>query len=186
MESYMYKAAFLTHNTMQSAPTAKEIKTYLGKSAKLLYGNDQRKSKNTPYSDKLHTIEHSFSHFKNIFTNKKSFVITELYIFDDKINETHFLLKYAPQVLVHFIFDEKTIDEMHTVSWNHGHLTRYLESIDSHSGSLKFFIEKNIGDANFHKLFPSFLKKFETIKLHTQKEIDKLEKKADLLFRSGW
>ena len=183
----MYKAAFLTYNMMQDAPSAKEIKTYLGKSAKLLYGNDQRKSKNTPYPDKLHTIEHAFSHFESIFTDqKKPYVPTELYIFDEKINSTYFFLKYASQVIVHFKFDEKTIDEMHTLSWNHMHLVSYFNSIDQNIGSLKFFTDKNIGDPKFHKAFPSFAKKFDIIKLRTAKEIDKLEKKADLLFRSGW
>ncbi len=182
----MYKAAFLTYDFVQGPPTAKEIKTYLGKSAKLLYGNDQRKSKNTPYPDKLHTIEHAFSHFKSIFTDKKPYVPTELYIFDEKINSTYFFLKYASQLIVHFKFDEKTIDEMHTLSWNHTHLVSYFKSIDKNIGSLKFFTDKNIGDPKFHKAFPSFAEKFDIIKSHTQKEIDKLEKKANLLFCSGW
>ena len=182
----MYKAAFLTYNMTQVAPTAKEIKTYLGKSAKLLYGNDQRKSKNTPYPDKLHLIESAFFHFRDILNNKNGYFRSELYIFDEKINESHFLLKYASQAIVHFKFDDKTIDEMYTLSWNHMHLVSYFKSIDNDIASLKFFTDKNIGDANFHKLFPSFVKKFDTIKSHTQKEIDKLEKKANLLFRSGW
>jgi hypothetical protein len=182
----MYKAVFLTYNLMQGAPTANEIKTYLGKSAKLLYGNDQRKSKNTPYPDKLHLIESAFHQFRDIFSSGKTFIHRELYIFDEQINETHFFIKYAPQVLAHFEFDDKTIDEMKKIAWNHNHLVSYFRSLDNNVGSLDFFIQKNIGDPNFHKLFPSFVKKFDTVKSHTAKEIKKLEKKADLLFRGGW
>ena len=58
-----HKAAFLSFDVNFDYPTSKELKLFLGKSAKLLYGNDKRITKDTPYRDKLHLITHAFAPF---------------------------------------------------------------------------------------------------------------------------
>ena len=182
----MYRATFLSYDFNNPAPTANELKTYLGRSAKLLHGNDQRNSKNTPYTDKLHLINHSFSTFSHLFSPNDRFQQVMLYIFDDRINSTHFFLKYAPQALCHFDLDEQIIDDMNKASWDYGHLTRYLQSIQNDLGSLDFFIQKNIGDNKFHKSFPSHINSSQKFIVKIENEIKKLETKATQLFNSGW
>ena len=182
----MYKAAFLTYDFNKPAPMAKELKAYLRGSAKLLYGNDQRKSKNTPYTDKIHLIGHSFSTFKHLFTPENSYQQSMLYVFDDRINSTHFFLKYTLQALCHFDLDEQVIDEMHKTSWDYGHLTRYQQSVQKDLDFLDFFITNQIGDNKFHKTFPAHVKSSQKFILKIDNEIEKLETKAKLLFKSGW
>lgn len=182
----MYRAAFLSYDYNNPAPTAKELKAYLRGSSKLLYGNDQRKSKNTPFVDKLHLIGHSFSTFQRVFTPENRYQQTMLYIFDDRINSTHFFLKYTSQSLCHFSLDEQVIDEMDKASWDYGHLTRYRESVLRDLNNLDFFITKKIGDTRFHKTFPTHVKSSQKFILKIENEIEKLEKKAKLLFKSGW
>ena len=182
----MYRAAFLSGDYSNPVPTAKELKAYFGSSAKLLYGNDQRKSKNTPFTDKLHLIGHSFSTFQHLIKPDKRFQPSELYIFDDRINSTHFFIKYASYALCHFDLDEQIIDEMHKTSWDYGHLTRYQKSLQSDLSSLQFFITKQIGDNKFHNTFPAYITSSNKFILKIENEIKKLESKANLLFKSGW
>jgi hypothetical protein len=182
----MYRAAFLSGDYSNPVPTAKELKAYLGSSAKLLYGNDQRKSKNTPYTNKLHLIGHSFSSFKHLFKPNENYQPSLLYVFDDRINSTHFYLKYASLTLCHFIIDEQIIDEMNKTSWDYGHLTRYRDSVQSDLDSLNFFITKKVGDNKFHNTFPAHIASSQKFILKIENEIKKLESKANLLFKSGW
>ena len=182
----MYRAAFLTDDFDNPAPNPKELKYYLGKSAKLLHASDQRKTKNTPYADQLHLIIHSFSCFGHLFFPRDGAKSTKLYIFDEKINETHFFLKYATQVVTHFSLDERIIDEMYTVGWGYGHLKRYLRSLESELRTLDFFIKNNIGESQFHKSFPQYVSSSKQFMLGIEKEIQNYEDRANKLFRSGW
>jgi hypothetical protein len=182
----MYRAAFLTYDYNNSAPSAKELKTYLGNSAKLLHGNDLRKSKNTPFPDKLHLINHSFSTFSYLFSPNDRFQQVMLYIFDDRINSTHFFLKYASNALCHFEVDDQIVDDMYETEWDYGHLTRHLKSVQSDLDSLDFFIQKKIGDNKFHKFFPSHISSSQKFIVKIENEIKKLETKATQLFSSGW
>ena len=78
------------------------------------------------------------------------------------------------------------IDEMHKTSWDYGHLTRYRQSIQNDLGVLDFFITKQIGDNKFHKTFPAHVTSLQKFILKIDNEIEKLETKAKLLFKSGW
>jgi hypothetical protein len=182
----MYKAAFLSSDFDNPALTAKELKAYLRGSAKLLIGNDQRKSKNTPYPDKIHLVGHSFSTFRHLFKTNDRFQSSTLYVFDDRINSTHFFLKYTSRAVCHFDLDEQVIDQMNKISWDYGHLTRYRQSLQSDLDSLDFFITKQIGDSKFHKTFPAHVTSSQKFILKIDNEIEKLETKAKLLFKSGW
>ena len=181
----MYKAAFLIIDFLQPEPTAKEIKSYLHNSSKLLYGNDQRKSKNTPYVDKLEIIENCFSKFKHIFSSQQH-THQMLYIFDSEINETHFFLKYAPQVLAHFELDEKIIDEIIKITKDYGQLNSYIYRLQKELQSLDGFVEKNIGSYSFHKSFPAYVNASEKFIMQIDKDVKRLEKKASQIFQSGW
>jgi len=181
----MYKAAFLSSDFDNPAPTAKELKAYLRGSAKLLYGNDQRKSKNTPYLDKIHLVYQSFNSFQRVLKADGTQQLM-LYIFDDRINSTHFFLKYTSQAFCHFDLDEQVIDEMRKTSWDYGRLTSYQQSLQSGLSCLDFFITKQIGDNKFHKTFPAHVKSSQNLILKIDDEMKKLEAKAKLLFKSGW
>ena len=181
-----HRAAILSYDFNNPAPTASELKTYLGTSSKLLFGNDKRKSKNTPYVNRHHLITHSFNSFKHLYSPKDNYQYQMLYIFDDKVNSTHFFLKYASQVLAHFELDDKIIDEMHKVEWDYSHLQRYKGYVESTLDSLDFFVEKDIGGKSFHNAFPAHVNSTQKFISKIDKELEKLEKKANQLFQCGW
>jgi hypothetical protein len=178
----MYKAVMLS----EVFPTAQELKDYLGNSSKLLYGNDKRKSKNTPFADRLHLVSHCYNTFSECITKSDEDAHTMLYIFDDKINDIHFLLKYTPQITARFLLDESIIDDMHKITWHYDSLKRYAGSITHDADKLDFFITNKIGDDKFHKTIPSYKKAVDKFKSQIEKEMSKLEKKAHSLFQSGW
>ena len=100
----MYKAVIMRSNYENPAPTSKEIQDYFRKSGKLLYGNDKRKSKNTPFEGTIHLVMHAFNEFEEVVIGKKTDYsqTNTLYIFDDQINQMHFHLIYAQQAQNYF------------------------------------------------------------------------------------
>jgi hypothetical protein len=184
----MHKAVIINSDYQNPAPTAKEIQAYLHKSSKLLYGNDKRKSINTPYKENIHLVMHSFYQFEEALTGRtRDFGTTRtLYIFDDKVNETHFFLKYVGQIQTHFKLNDPIITEMNKCSWDYGHLYRYKQSLEHDFRFIDFLKEKNIGNAKLHKAFP----KFTTATNEYINKIDiamkEIEDKAVALFKSGW
>ena len=182
----MYKAVFLANDFQAQAPTAKELKEFLAGSGKLLFGNDQRKSKNTPFADRLHLVTNCLHSFSHLFNSDSHHVTSTLYIFDDKINETHFLLKYSSQVITHFLLDEHVIDDMHHITWSHSSLKTHLNSVRHDMDKLDFFVKKGIGDVKFHKSFPAYIKATNTFLTGIENEMKKLENNALHLLQSHW
>ncbi len=184
----MYKAVILRSNFENPAPTSKEIQDYFKKAGKLLYGNDKRKSKNTPFEGTIHLVMHAFSEFKEIITGKK-FDFSEshnLYVFDDQINQMHFHLIYAQQAQNYFLLDDAIITEMHKISWNVGHLKRFKQDLQHNEDFNNFMIEKGIGNAKLYKSFPKFLKATDTYISQIDITIKEYESRAIELFKSGW
>ena len=68
----MYKAVIMRSSYENPAPTSKEIQDYFRKSGKLLYGNDKRKSKNTPFEGTIHLVMHAFNEFEELIIGKKT------------------------------------------------------------------------------------------------------------------
>ncbi len=184
----MHKAVIINSNYQNPAPSAKEIQASLNKSGKLLYGNDKRKSINTPYKDTIHLVMHSFNQFEEVITGSaRNYQTTRtLYIFDDKANESFFFLKYVNQIQTHFKLDDLIINDMYKCSWDYDHLKRFKNSLEQETKFIDFMKEKNIGNTKLHKAFP----KFATATTDYIKKIDvamkEIENKAVALFKSGW
>jgi hypothetical protein len=184
----MYKAVIIRSNYEEPAPTYKEIQAYFRKSGKLLYGNDKRKSKNTPFEGTIHSVMHAFNEFEETITGKRNDHSERytLYIFDDQINEIHFQLKYAQKAQNYFLLDDAIITEMHKLSWNVSHLKRYKERLQNSEGFTKFMIEKDIGNAKLYKSFPKFSKATDAYISQIDITIKEFESRALSLFKSGW
>ena len=184
----MYKAVIMNADNQHPLPTAKEIKTYLRNTSKLLYGNDKRKSINTPYPDIIHLVMNSFPKFEEAITrNKRDYTNTqELYVFDDKVNVTHFFLKYGGTIDCHFSLDDTIIHAMHHCNWSFGHLERHKKSVVQNAESSQFFIDKEIGNAKLHKSFPKFIKATDDYIKKIDAAMKEIEDEAVLLFKSGW
>ena len=184
----MHKAVIINSDFENKAPSAKEIQTYLNKTGKLLYGNDKRKSANTPYTDTIHLVMSSFSEFEEALTGKvKGYGTTQtLYVFDDKVNETHFFLKYVEQIQCHFKLDASIIDSMWKAKWNSGHLKNLKKSLEKNADFGDFMIKKNIGSAKLHKSLPKFAKATNDYIAKIDSEITAIEENAVSLFTSGW
>lgn len=184
----MYKAVIINSDDQHPLPTAKEIKNYLNKTGKLLYGNDKRKSVNTPFQNTIHLVMNAFNEFEEAITGRKRdfFTPSELYVFDDKVNEMHFFLKYAGQIQCHFNLDDAIIDKMHHCTWSHGHLKRHKQSVEQNANSSKFYIEKSIGNTKFHKAFPKFTKASNDYIAKIDDAMKIIEADAISLYKTGW
>jgi hypothetical protein len=182
------KCAFLKYDWNTPAPNYKDIDLNFGKGGKVLYGGDKRKSKNTPYIDKLHTINYGFQHFVEILfpaTKNSNHNNYELYLFDKDAHETMLYLKY-PQTITHFVVDDILIDDIHHLDWSYQHLIGYMRSLEGITNSLNFFIEKNISDSEFQKAFPAYIKANDKLKDAVVSASERLAEHAGLIFKSGW
>lgn len=182
------KCAIIKYDWENPAPNYKDIDYNFGKGGKVLYGGDKRKSKTVPYLDKLHTVIHGFDGFyKSLFSSGEDYAFRqfELYLFDKDANETMLYLKY-PNTITHFVIDDGIIDDIHHLNWSYQHLIRYIRDLDSTTGSLNFFIEKNIGDDKLYKAFPAYIKANDKLKEAVTNASIRLEEYAGLIFKSGW
>ncbi len=184
----MYKAAILKSDFKNPAPTAKEIQDYLKKAGKLVYGNDKRKSKNTPFTDSIHSVMYAFDAFHNLITGEERQYHSSytLYVFDANVNEMYFFLKYAERVVTHFLLTDAIIDDMHHCNWSYGHLTRYKNDLKNNAGFSNFMIEKGIGNANLYKAASKFSAATNAYITKIDDAIRDLEESAIALFKSGW
>jgi len=182
------KCAILEYDYENPAPSYKALDVNLGKTGKVLYGGGKRKSKTTPYLDKLHTVSYAFDHFSKLLFPKlnDSYHFFELYLFDKDANETILYLKYPNQILTHFVIDDSLIDVLHHLDWSYGHLERYNRELDSITNSLNFFSEKEISDSKLEKSFPQFNKATEKLKDEVIKASQRISENAELIFKSGW
>jgi hypothetical protein len=182
------KCAFIKTDWNNPAPNYKDIDLNFGKSGRVLYGGDKRKSKNTPYLDKLHTISHGFQGFvKILFPNTKNDFRDqfELYLFDKDAHETMLYLKY-PQTITHFIVDDNLIDYIHHLNWSYQHLVRYMRDLEGTTNSLNFFNEKSISDSKFERAFPAYVKANDKLKEAVISASQRIAEQAELIFKSGW
>ena len=184
----MYKAAIFLTDFNSSAPTAKELKNYFQNSTTLLYGNEKRKNKAFPLCDQMHLVEHAYEAFKlKIFDEKlTSHFSSSIYVFDNRINSSHLLLKYGNFKMIRFKLDFSIIDEMYQSSWGYGHLYRYKKSLEGEVQYQDFLIDKKIGDSSLYKSFPKFKKSVIDYTEKVDKAMAKIEKKAVALFKSEW
>ncbi len=184
----MYKAVIMRSNYENPAPTSKEIQAYFRKSGKLLYGNDKRKSKNTPFEGTIHLVMHAFNEFEEVVNGKKTDYsqTNSLYIFDDQINQMHFHLIFAQQAQNYFVLDDAIITEMYKLSWNVGHLKRFKKDLQHSEDFNKFMIEKDIGNAKLYKAFPKFSKATDMYISQIDIAINEYESRAVSLFKSSW
>ena len=170
-------------------PTYSEIDEAQPKGAKVIYGGGKRKTKNIPYIDKLHLIEHSFSNFyKFIVPNGEDSIYQsrELFLFQDKAKELLLKLRYANEMIAVFEIDEKIIEEIYHYSWAFDWIERQAKSFEGDIGNFDFFIEKNIGDKELHKSFPSHVKSTNKMIEKFDKAKQKIIKQAKARFTSGW
>lgn len=183
----MYRAVILRNDYSEGpAPSAKEMQDYVKKSTRLLYADDKRKSKSTPMRDKIHLVDYALSTFRNLLDGER-FESTALYVFDERVNSTHFLMKYSAIHVCSFKLDEQILDHMWNVAWNYGHLCRFKKSCEGDIGQTEFFAEKNVGSKRFHaKAVPPFIKRTKEFIGEIDKEIAALEDEAISLFKSGW
>lgn len=183
----MYRAVILRYGYGEGpAPSAKEMQDYVKKSTHLLYADDKRRTKSTPMRDKIHLVDSAFSTFRNLLDGER-FRPTALYVFDDRVNSTHFLMKYSPIHVCSFKLNEQVLDHMYNVAWNYGHLCRFKKSCEGDISQTEFFADKNVGSKRFHaKAVPPFIKRTRAFIGEIDKEIAALEREAISLFKSGW
>jgi len=105
------RAAILSSGS-PAHPSSKDITKYFDKQAKLLYAPDKRQTKNSPYREKGDIIIRTYQSFRHVFFPSDSIVYDSLYIFDNKINSSLFLLKYADYHSSIFEIDDDIIEEM--------------------------------------------------------------------------
>jgi len=180
-----YKAALISYDVHFPFPTSKELKLFLGKSAKLLYGNDKRITKNTPYRDKNQLITNAFQTFQHLlFPGRPG--LFKLYIFNNEIYSSHFLLKYSPIVITLFELDDTIVEDLHKIDWDYGHLTRHKKQVQIGIDGLDFFIERGVGSKGFHDAFPSHTASTNEFIQLIDNELKQLEHKAYSIFNSGW
>ena len=137
---------------------------------------------------KLYTVESAYATFQSkIFDEETTTYYSKtLYVFDDRVNSTHFLLNYGNFKVLRFELDLSIIDEMRHRRWEYDHLTSYKKYLENSVGTQNFFIEKNIGDPSFYKSFPKFKKSALEYAAKVDKAITKIEEKASALFKSEW
>jgi len=180
-------AIFKANN--HSIPTYSEIDEAQPKGAKVIYGGGKRKTKNIPYIDKLHLIESSFRNFiEHIVPNSKDSIYErrELFLFQDKANELMLKLRYANEIVAVFEIDEKIIEDIYHYSWAFDWIERQIKSMESDVGTFDFFIEKNVGDKELYKSFPTHIKSTKKMIANFEKSKQKIIKKAKARFTSGW
>lgn len=182
------KCAVLRCNWDNPAPDYKDIDFNFGKSGKVLYGGGKRKSKNTPYLDKLHTIHYAFNSFVKILfpdITDDFYDNFELYLFDRDANETMLYLKY-PQTLTHFVVDDSLIDDIHHLEWSYQHLYRFIRDLEGTKKSLNFFVGNEIGDSKLHKSFPNYLAANDKLQDAVVTASQRIADNISLIFKSGW
>lgn len=180
-------AIFKANN--HSIPTYSEIDEAQPKGAKVIYGGGKRKTKNILYIDKLHLIENSFRNFyEHIVSNSKDSIYErrELFLFQDKANELMLKLRYANEIIAVFEIDAKIIEEINYYSWSFDWIARQAKSMEGDIGNFDFFIEKNIGDKELYKSFPSHIKSTKKMIEKFEKSKQKIIKQAKARFTSGW
>jgi hypothetical protein len=181
-----HRAAILSYSYSKQAPTAKELAAFLGKSSKLLYGNDKRVTKNTPYTDKIHLIDVSFREFRHLFTASESIQNYKLYIFDHRIRSSHFLLRYGQDCFAQFELDNSIIDEMYHLQWAYSHLKSHRKSLITLRNSLDFYTENNVGDKSFQEKFDLHRNAIDSLVDDTNKALKVCESRSFDLFQSRW
>ena len=184
----MHKALIINSDFENPAPTAKEMQLFLNKSGKLIYSEDKRRSKNTPYQKTIDLVLYAFRDFEETITgNERAYCLhRNLYIFDGDVNEMLFYLKFSGMVQCHFVLNDSIIEDMHKASWDYGHLNRFKESLEGDVHFNQFMIEKNIGDNSLYEAFYKFSKATDEYILEVNNSIKKVEEKAIALFKSGW
>ena len=184
----MFNAVILFCDRKNPAPTSKEIKDYLQKSSKLIYGNDQRKSKSFSLLPKIDNVLYAFRIFKDFIfegSNTREFFY-ELYVFDEMANSSHFALKYAHYSPLFFKLDELIINEMYSILWSYNSLKDARKVVNSALYFQVWAIENNVGSVRFHKSFPTFAKAAERQIKRFDAEMQDQASKAVALFKSGW
>lgn len=179
------KCAIFENNPNKDKPEYKELDNYLGKKSKVLYGGGKRKSKTVPYIDKLHLVESAFNTFEKTSFGNHSYT-RELYLFDSEANATALTLKFADNLLTHFVIDDGLIDDLYHLSWSHSHLISYKRSLQNDVNKLNFFDEKNIGNKKFFKEFPNYTKSVNKFIITIDDAISEIESKASIILKSGW
>jgi hypothetical protein len=181
------KCAILEYDYQNPAPSYKDIDINCDKDGKVLYGGGKRKSKTTPYIDKLSTVTYAFDCFSELlFPNLKTHQHHyELYLFGKSADATMLYLKY-PQTITHFIIDDDLINSLHHLDWSYDHLSRYIKTLSSTTNSLNFFSEKEIGDTKFQKSFPAFLKASSKLEDEIISASQRITDMAGLILKSGW
>ena len=182
------KCAIIKYDYNNPAPTYKEIDINLDKGGKVLFGGGKRKSKTTPYLDKVESLSRSFKTFSYLLFPhlEKHHHYFEFYFFDTEAHETMLYLKYPNQVITHFIIDGDLIDNLQHLSWSYNHLDRYTQQLASVAGSLSFFKDKEIGDAKFQKAFSPYLKASNKLEDEIISASQRISDMAGLIFKSGW
>jgi len=182
------KCAILEYDYENPAPSYKDLDVNLSKTGKVLYGGGKRKSKSTPYLDKLSTIEYAFNCFSELLfpLSKDNYThYFELYLFDRDAHETMLYLKY-PQTITHFVIDDGLIDALHHLEWSYQHLVRYMRDLEGTANSLNFYIEKDIGDKRLHNAFPSYIKANDKLQEAIVNASQRIVDNAGLILKSGW
>lgn len=169
-------------------PKYSDIDKVQTKGAKVVFGGGKRKTKNTPYIEKIHLVEHSFNKFMSyIFLESSEWrQSTELFLFEDEANELFLRLRYSKEIISTFEIDEALIEEMHHYSWSYSWIEGQLQSLNRDIETYKFFEEKNIGDDKLHKKIPAHIKNIEKMILDFEGAGERIIKKAKILFTSGW
>lgn len=181
------KCAIFKYDYQNPEPSYKDLDVNLGKTGKVLYGGGKRKSKSTPYLNRLNTVSHVFDNFSNLlFPQLKNSNNFALYLFDKDAHETMLYLKYPNQIITHFIIDEDLIVNLHHLDWSFNHLTRYVKELARTSNSLSFFKEKEIGDDKFQNSFIPFIKASNKLENDVISASQRITDMAGLIFKSGW
>jgi hypothetical protein len=185
---FMHKALIVNSDFNNPAPTAKEMQSFLNKSGKLIYSEDKRKSKNTPYQKNIHLVVGAFRDLEEAITgNEREYCVhRNLYIFDGEVNEMLFYLKFSGMVQCHFILNDSIIEDMNKASWDYGHLNRFKKSLEDNVHFNKFMVERNIGDSSLYDALHKFSKATDDYILEVNNSIKQVEEKAIALFKSGW
>ena len=183
----MYRAVILRYgHGIGPAPSAKEMQDYVKTSTRLLYADDKRKSKSTPLRDKIHLVGSAYSEFRKLLDGE-SFRPIALYVFDDRVNSTHFLLKYSPTHVCRFKLDEQVVDHMNSAASDYSELSTFKARCEWDISQAEYFVKKNVGSTRFYgKIVPPFIKRTRAFIGEIDKEIAALEREAISLFKSGW
>jgi len=169
-------------------PTFSEIDASQPKNAKVIYGGGKRRTKKIPFLNELHLVTGPFYELRNHIAPNIDFHMesTELFIFQDEVNELFLKIRYTNEIVAMFELDSKIIDEMHHYSWSLNRIEELIRSIKYDNKTSDFFIEKNIGDKFLHKSFDSYVKNNNKTIADLEKSKQKIIKNAVALFNSGW